>query len=101
MTGSYTVAAACAPVLAVLAEVAVVRTGILRRARFWLTIAITLAFQVLVDGWLTKRTAPVVCYHARAISGLRWPWDIPVEDFLFGFALITTTLLLWVQRSER
>jgi hypothetical protein len=29
------------------------------------------------------------------MTGLRFPWDIPIEDFLFGFALVTATLLLW------
>jgi hypothetical protein len=23
------------------------------------------------------------------------PWDIPIEDFLFGFALATLVLMLW------
>jgi len=54
MTGGYTIAAACAPVLVVLLEVTVLRTGILRLGRFWLATAITLAFQVPVDGWLSK-----------------------------------------------
>ena len=27
--------------------------------------------------------------------GVRFPFDIPVEDFLFGFALVTAVLLLW------
>ena len=27
------------------------------------------------------------------ITGLRVPWDIPVEDYLFGFSMITLTLL--------
>ena len=27
----------------------------------------------------------------------RFPWDIPVEDFLFSFALLTLVLLLWVK----
>ena len=67
----------------------------LRRGRFWLTLAITLAFQVPVDGWLTKLSAPIVLYRPAAISGARWPWDIPVEDFGFAFAMITLTLALW------
>ena len=97
---SYTAAAVCAPVLVVALELAVLRTGILRQARFWLTLVITLAFQVPVDGWLTKLSAPVVSYQAGAISGLRWPWDIPVEDFGFGIALVTLTLVLW-ERARR
>ena len=95
--GSYTIAAVCAPLLVVLLEVTVLRTGILRRSRLWLTIVITLGFQVLVDGWLTKLTAPVVYYQDQAISGLRWPWSIPVEDYGFGLAMILLTLMLWVR----
>ncbi len=97
MTGSYTIAAACAPVLVVLLEVAVLRTGILRRGAFWATVAITLGFQVPVDGWLTKLSAPIVRYRPQAGSGLRWPWDIPVEDYGFAVAMIALTLMLWVR----
>jgi lycopene cyclase domain-containing protein len=98
MTGSYPIAAACAPVLVVLLEVAVLRTGILRRGAFWATAAMTLGFQVPVDGWLTKLSAPIVRYRPQDCSGLRWPWDIPVEDYGFGVAMIALTLMLWERR---
>jgi predicted small integral membrane protein len=29
------------------------------------------------------------------VTGVRAPWDIPVEDFFFGFALLTLVLALW------
>ena len=95
MTGDYTIGALCAPVAVVAVELIALRTGILRRRRFWVTIAITLGFQVAVDGWLTKLSAPIVAYRPAVISGVRWPWDIPVEDFGFGFAMITLTLAVW------
>ena len=101
MAGAYTIGALVAPVAVITVELALLRTGILRRARFWLTIAITLAFQVAVDGWLTKLTAPIVLYRPDAISGVRWPWDIPVEDFGFAFAMITLTLALWERALRR
>ena len=101
MSGAYTIGALCAPVAAVALELGALRTGILRRRRFWVTIAITLAFQVAVDGWLTKLSAPVVLYRPAAISGARWPWDIPVEDFGFAFAMITMTLALWERVLRR
>jgi lycopene cyclase domain-containing protein len=88
-------------VAVVAVEVALLRTGILRRRRFWVTIAITVAFQVAVDGWLTKLSAPIVAYRPAAISGARWPWDIPVEDFGFAFAMITLTLALWERALRR
>jgi lycopene cyclase domain-containing protein len=57
--------------------------------------AIILFFMVLVDGWLTKLSAPIVLYNPDEFSGIRVPWDIPVEDYLFGFALVTLVMLLW------
>jgi lycopene cyclase domain-containing protein len=101
MTGAYTIGAICAPAAVVAVELAALRTGILRRGRFWATIAITLAFQVAVDGWLTKLSAPIVLYRPAAIAGVRWPWDIPVEDFGFAFAMITLTLALWERALRR
>jgi hypothetical protein len=32
---------------------------------------------------------------------VRVPWDIPVEDYLFGFSMVTLTLLLWVRLGDR
>ena len=43
----------------------------------------------------------LVGYHDEAISGVRGPWRIPVEDFAFGSALVTLTLLLWCHRRRR
>lgn len=101
MSRDYTIAAICAPLGVAALELAVMRTGVLRSRRFWLTIAIVFAFQVLVDGWLTKVSAPIVLYRAQAISGVRWPWGIPVEDYGFSFAMITLALMLWERARKR
>ena len=97
----YTVLA----VLSVLATLAVerwwLRTGLLRTAQFWLSMAIVLFFMVLTDGWLTKLSDPIVLYDESQTTGLRFPWDIPIEDFLFGWAMITAVLLLWVRSAGR
>lgn len=86
-------------VLAVLAvitlELFVLRTGLFRKLSYWLSMAIVFGFQVLVDGWLTKLNDPIVLYAPEHLIGLRVPWDIPVEDFAFGFAMVTAVLLLW------
>jgi lycopene cyclase domain-containing protein len=97
----YTVPAAAAVAAVCLLEFAVLRTGLFRRPAYWVTMLIVVAFQVPVDGWLTKLTAPIVIYDNRQTSGLRFPFDIPVEDFLFGFALVTAVLLLWERQRER
>ena len=77
------------------------RTGLFRRGQYWLAIAIVFFFQVWVDGWLTKLSDPIVIYHPAQQSGVRFPWDIPIEDFGFGFALITASLIVWKVAGRR
>jgi lycopene cyclase domain-containing protein len=90
-------------VLVVVAELAWFRTGIFRSTQYWLSIAIVWVFQILVDGWLTKLSAPIVIYNPAQQSGVRFPWDIPIEDFGFGWAMVTLTILVWTRlgRTER
>ncbi|HME14952.1 MAG TPA: lycopene cyclase domain-containing protein [Mycobacterium sp.] len=101
MTGLGYTAPAVLAVLAVCALELVLRTGLFRRPAYWLSMLIVVGFQILVDGWLTKLSAPIVVYDDRQIAGIRFPFDIPVEDFLFGFALVTAVLLLWERQRER
>ena len=97
----YTVLAGLSVVGTVLAEVFWLHTGIFRRAQYWIAMAIVYCFHVLVDGWLTKLSAPIVIYDEGQITGVRVPWDIPVEDYLFGFSMITLTLMVWVHLGDR
>jgi lycopene cyclase domain-containing protein len=96
----YTVPALAAVPAVVVCEVGWLRTGLFRSGAYWITMLIVVGFQIAVDGALTRLPAPVVVYNPDHISGLRFPLDIPVEDFLFGFALVTATLLAW-QRPPR
>ncbi len=97
----YTLPAALAVVVVCALELKVWRTGLFRRPAYWISMVIVLGFQVLVDGWLTKASAPIVLYDNRHTTGIRFPFDIPVEDYLFGFALVTAVLLLWERRRPR
>jgi lycopene cyclase domain-containing protein len=102
MTGLGYTAPAVLAVLGVCAlESLALRTGLFRRPAYWLSMLIVVGFQILVDGWLTKLSAPIVVYNDKQITGIRFPFDIPVEDFLFGFALVTAVLLLWERQRER
>ncbi|ORV18153.1 lycopene cyclase domain-containing protein [Mycobacterium celatum] len=102
MTGlGYTAPAVLAVVAVCALELMLLRTGLFRRAAYWLSMLIVVGFQVPVDGWLTKLSAPIVSYDGRQITGLRFPFDIPVEDFLFGFAMVTAVLLLWERQRAR
>jgi lycopene cyclase domain-containing protein len=97
----YTLLTVVAVVAVVVLELAWCRTGVFRTAQYWVTMVIVFAFQVPVDGWLTKLSDPIVIYNERQMSGLRLPWDIPVEDFGFGFAMVTLAILLWRRRLDR
>lgn len=91
----YTVLAVTAVVAVITLELAVLRTGLFRRPAYWVTIGICVAFMVPVNGWLTKLSAPIVWYAPAMRTGWRFPLDIPVEDFAFGFALLTLVLQSW------
>ena len=97
----YTVPAIVAALAVGVLEFTVLRTGLFRRPAYWLSMLIVIGFQILTDGWLTKLSAPIVVYDDRQTSGIRFPFDIPIEDFLFGFALVTAVLLLWERQRER
>ncbi|MDX1882395.1 lycopene cyclase domain-containing protein [Mycolicibacterium sp. 120270] len=102
MTGlGYTLPAVLAVIAVCAWEFGVLRTGLFRRASYWVSMVIVFAFMIPVDGWLTKLSAPVVIYDETHTSGVRFPFDIPVEDFLFGFALVTAVLLLWERQRLR
>lgn len=91
----YTISAVIGALVVIAVEVFWFKTGLFRTRAYWLSMAIVLFFMVLVDGWLTKLSAPIVIYARHEFSGVRFPWDIPVEDYLFGFALVTLVMLLW------
>ncbi|WP_027929649.1 lycopene cyclase domain-containing protein [Amycolatopsis thermoflava] len=97
----YTLPAVLAVIAVCAWELACLRTGLFRKPAYWISMAIVVGFQIPVDGWLTKLSAPIVLYAPEHTSGLRFPWDIPVEDFLFGFALVTAVLLLWERRTAK
>jgi lycopene cyclase domain-containing protein len=91
----YTVFTVVAVAVVVGLELFWFRTGIFATAQYWIAIVIIFGFQILVDGWLTKLSNPIVIYNPTEMSGLRIPWDIPIEDFGFAFAMVTLAILLW------
>jgi lycopene cyclase domain-containing protein len=78
--------------------VVVLRTKVLARKAFWTAYAIVVFFQLVTNGILTGRR--VVTYDAAAIVGVRIVYA-PVEDLLFGFALVVQTLSWWVFWGRR
>ncbi|WP_454293696.1 lycopene cyclase domain-containing protein [Salana multivorans] len=95
--GEYTALTLVGIVAVVALELLWARTGIFRSGRYWVSIAIMVFFQIWVDGWLTKLSAPIVIYAPEQFAGIRFPWDIPIEDFGFGFVMLTLTIICWIR----
>jgi len=90
---TYTSLAVLAAAAAVLVDTVLLRTRLLRRRLYWTGYAIVFVFQLLANGILAGRR--IVRYDPHAILGPRLAYA-PVEDLLFGFAMVTLTLSVWV-----
>ena len=95
---TYSALAVTAVVAVLVVDLAVLRTRLVTRRVFWLAYAIVLFFQLLMNGVLTG--LDVVVYDPSAIWGPRIAYA-PVEDLLFGFALVTLTLATWAAVNRR
>jgi lycopene cyclase domain-containing protein len=95
---SYTITAIVFLIASLLFDSFGTKIGLLRRRAFWSSYAIILPFQLLTNWWLTSRN--IVMYRSGAITGLRIA-SAPVEDLLFGFALVLSVLTLWVRVGKR
>ncbi|MET0695215.1 MAG: lycopene cyclase domain-containing protein [Propionibacteriaceae bacterium] len=97
----YTLMTVVSVVAIVALELLWFKTGIFTTLQYWASMAIVFGFQILVDGWLTKLSDPIVIYNENEMLGVRAPWDIPIEDFGFGFTMVTLAILLWRRRLSR
>jgi lycopene cyclase domain-containing protein len=66
--------------------------GILKKGQFYIYLVIIYGFKFLVNGYLTGKG--IVMYNSRFFLGLRIG-PIPVEDFLFGFSMVTMSIIFW------
>ena len=104
---TYTAIAVVAALVAVAFDRAAARTRLTTSATWWTAYGIIVVFQLLTNGWLTGRR--IVRYDPDAIIGSdRVPLVgdgrlayAPVEDLVFGFALVLTTSVVWVWLGRR
>ena len=95
---TYTQLAVLGVLAAVAVDTVVLRTWLLRRRTYWVAYAIVLFFQLITNGIFTG--FEIVRYDPDTILGLRIVYA-PVEDLLFGWAMVTTTLSTWVWLGRR
>jgi hypothetical protein len=109
---TYTQLAVIAVALTIVWDLWIVRTRLLTRRVFWMAYPIVVFFQLLTNGLLTGFR--IVRYSGEHIIGSSTPEDgppavlgdgrivfAPVEDLMFGFALVLLTLTLWVAWGRR
>ena len=109
---TYTQLALASVIVVVVIDLWLLRTRMVLRPVFWVSYAIVAFFQLITNGMFTG--FGVVRYDGAAILGETSPeigpppmfgeWRIafaPVEDLLFGFALILLTIALWVFWGRR
>jgi lycopene cyclase domain-containing protein len=65
---------------------------LLGRKEFWIFIAVMTGFMLLTNGYLTSR--PVVLYGDAFFMNLKLG-TIPIEDFFYGFSLVSLTIIFW------
>ena len=109
---TYTQLSVLMVAVAVVVDIAVLQTRLVRRVVFWKSYAIIVSFQLLTNGVLTG--LKIVRYSGDAIIGSTTPTVgrpsfigdgrlafAPVEDVLFGFSLVLLTLVFWVALGRR
>ena len=87
----YTIAAACSVAAVILLD-SCMSVKLFRQRKFFIFLAVIFLIKLAVNGYLTG--AAIVRYAAPFYLGIRLG-SIPLEDFLFGFSMVTITVLLW------
>jgi lycopene cyclase domain-containing protein len=93
----YTILAILFTLLSLLLD-RILKTKLITNKRFWKFWLVMFGIICLVNGYLTWR--PIVVYGEAFFLGIRL-FTIPIEDFLFGFSLLTSNLVLWEYFTKR
>ncbi|MFM8205914.1 MAG: lycopene cyclase domain-containing protein [Actinomycetales bacterium] len=90
---SYTVLAVISVFLVIFLDLFVFKSKLVMRKSYWTAYSIILFFQLITNWWLTSRG--ILTYSEEFILGYRVA-SAPVEDLLFGYSMVTLTLILWI-----
>jgi lycopene cyclase domain-containing protein len=93
----YSDIAIAAVLVTVMVDLFIFKNSLLTRTAFWISYSIILPFQLITNWWLTHLRADgkaIVMYDPDSIIGTRIA-AAPLEDLLFGFALVLSVMGLW------
>ena len=109
---TYTQLAVLGVLIAIVLDLYVFKTKLLRRRVFWVSYSIVVFFQLVTNGILTG--FGIVEYDGAAIIGSTTPQDerptfigdgrliyAPIEDLLFGFSLVVLSLIIWIWLGKK
>ena len=95
---TYTQITVYALIMTIFFDMFIAKNSLLSTLRFWFSYAIIVPFQLVTNWWLTSRE--IVVYNPESIIGLRVA-GAPVEDLIFGFAMILAVMSLWETMLRR
>jgi lycopene cyclase domain-containing protein len=109
---TYTQLGIVAVIVMISLDLWILRTRLVTRKIFWASYAIIVFFQLITNGMFTG--FGIVKYDGEAIIGSTSPVEgpppfigdgrlafAPVEDLLFGFAIVLMSLSLWIFWGRR
>ena len=109
---TYTQLGVVAVIVMLIVDLWLLRTRLVTRRIFWVSYAIIVFFQLITNGMFTG--FGIVKYDGAAIIGSSSPEAgpppfigdgrlayAPVEDLLFGFAIVLMSLSLWIWWGRR
>jgi lycopene cyclase domain-containing protein len=88
----YTLLAVAGVILAIVVDMLVLKTRLMLSKKFWVFWCVMFVLIFIINGYLTWR--PIVLYGEGYYLGVRL-FTIPIEDFLYGFALLTLNITIW------
>ncbi len=97
---SYTIPAVISAIVTLLLDLFVLRTRVVMTRHFARFIGFMTIGFLICNGVLTA--VPVVTYNPSDMLGIRF-FTIPVEDFVYGFSLVTSTISIYefIDRKEQ
>ena len=95
---TYTQITVYALIITIFFDMFITKNSLLSTLRFWFSYGIIVPFQLITNWWLTSRE--IVVYNPESIIGLRVA-GAPVEDLIFGFAMILAVMSLWETMLRR
>ena len=94
----YTLLAIAGVIISIIVDTLVLRTRLILNKKFWVFWIVMFVLIFIINGYLTWR--PIVLYGEGHYLGIRL-FTIPIEDFLYGFSLLTLNISIWEFYTRR